>query len=565
MGFGLWVVAAGLLGAAALSVKEVAASRSLEAALYPPLSVLLALTFTVNLGYSLIKMQIQEPELRKPLTAAAGGSGRHTRRTLAIVAAVLVAGTAVRLINLANSPEWQLDEITYSAIARNLVLHHSLFLPLTISQPWQPFVYHPPFYLWLLADWYRIAGIGVTQSRILDTIAEMIALGLLSRMLTRLYGPGAAVFATILIVFDGWMLYVGRISYIENTCLVIMMTGLNLYVRALRTKTMGSYLAAGAVIGFAGVYNNDATYLIAVLVVHWLMTSRRDTRQHAAAVAAAVGMFVLYAIMMSKLFTVDGTNWWLHDTLVQLNRVTGGQKSAGTLNSPMQFVTLITQQYALFIPSVAAAAIATVVLLRRLLLCVWRRTWAPLGEERLVPAWAITAVMIFGAAGLHFSQYFVMFLLPLYSYLWVNMWPWLAARRDQLRGALIPALTAGLVLTGCVCAVARLNHNSSAFRQWQQYAAAKIPKNALLVAGTTGDPLAYVINQPFCSPGASMSPVCFYQAQYLITWQTTLQSANPLHLKKLAILLHDSHEIAAFHQFSGTITVYKITKHPEGG
>jgi cellulose synthase/poly-beta-1,6-N-acetylglucosamine synthase-like glycosyltransferase len=65
MGYGLYVLAAIVLGGGALVGKEVATSKSLEAALYPPLSILLGLTFTFNLGYSLTKMRIQEPELRR--------------------------------------------------------------------------------------------------------------------------------------------------------------------------------------------------------------------------------------------------------------------------------------------------------------------------------------------------------------------------------------------------------------------------------------------------------------------------------------------------------------------
>jgi 4-amino-4-deoxy-L-arabinose transferase-like glycosyltransferase len=556
MGFGLWVVAAGLLGAAALSVKEVAASRSLEAALYPPLSVLLALTFTVNLGYSLIKMQIQEPELRRPLLGPDGTPFARSRKAAALIVAVLIVGVAVRLYNVGNMPEWQLDEITYWSIGRQLVLYHSLNVPLAYQQVWQPFVYHPPFYLWLLADWYHMVGVGITQSRVLGVVSEMFAFGLLSRLLARLYGIHAAAFATTLMVFDGWMLYVGRISYIENTCLVIMMTGLLLFARAMRTGTMPSYFLAGAVIGFAGVYNNDAAYLVPVIVLHWLMSGRRDTREHVAAVASALAMFVLYAALMSILFTVSGKNWWWHDTYVQLRRVTGGQASAGTVSNPMQVFTLITKQYALFLPSLSLTLASAFILMRRLAYCARLRDWSPLGPERLLPAWTITALVIFGGAGLHFSQYFVMFLLPAYSYLWVNMWPWLAVRPR----ATIAAVMSAVVLVGCGTAVLRLRQDSNAFRSFQQYAATQIPKNDLVIAGTAGDPLAYLVNQRWCSPSTTISPECFGNASYLITWRTYLQPANPLNLWQLTVLLAASKDVATFHQFSGSITVCKIDR-----
>jgi hypothetical protein len=202
------------------------------------------------------------------------------------------------------------------------------------------------------------------------------------------------------------------------------------------------------------------------------------------------------------------------------------------------------------------AAGAVVLLVVRLVACARRRDLSPLGQEKLLPAWCITAICVFGPAGLHFSQYFVMVLLPIYSYLWVSVWPWLTRRPRAVVGAFAVAVIA----LGCGSALLRLRHDSNAFRQFQQYAATKIPRHDLVIAGTAGDPIAYVINQPWCSPGSDLSPVCFENAAYLVTWQTYLQSANPLHLAKLTILLRESRVVAEFHQFSGTITVWKIDR-----
>lgn len=550
-GYRLYALAAVVAACLTLSVREAIASRKLEAAIYPPFSLVLGVVFTLNLGLNLVMMPVRDPSLR----GADVQTFRKHRWALATVAVLLALGTLARLWDIGSRPEWQLDEITYWSIGRELVQNGTLNVPLAFQQVWQPFLYHPPFYMFLLASWYRLVGIGITQSRVLGVIGEMLAFALLARLLTRLYGARAATFATALIVFDGWLLYVGRISYIEDTCLLIMMIALSLYAWAVRTGGMLGYILAGAAMGCAAIFNQDAAYLIGVIAIHWLLV-RRDGRQHLAALAAAALVCAGYVAAMVRIYTIDGTDWWWHDTLVQILRLTGGQSSAGTLSNPRQFIALLGQQYDLFIPSVIVAAAGIVLLLVRLVACARRRNLSPLGEDKLLPAWCITAVGIFGPAGLHFSQYFVMVLLPIYAYLWVSLWPRLARRP----AVLVAAFSAIVIALGCGSAVLRLRQDSNAFREFQQYAATKIPPGDLVIAGTAGDPIAYVINQPWCSPGSDLSSFCFKNASYLVTWQTYLQSANPLHLEKLAILLRESRVVAEFHQFSGTITVRKIDR-----
>jgi hypothetical protein len=117
-----------------------------------------------------------------------------------------------------------------------------------------------------------------------------------------------------------------------------------------------------------------------------------------------------------------------------------------------------------------------------------------------------------------------------------------------------------LVALGCGSAYLRLRQDANAFRDFQHYAATQIPRHDLVVAGTAGDPLAYVISQPWCSPGAGLSAYCSAHASYVVTWQTFLQPPNPLHLMSLRLLLARSRPVAEFRQFSGTIIVWKVDR-----
>jgi 4-amino-4-deoxy-L-arabinose transferase-like glycosyltransferase/putative flippase GtrA/GT2 family glycosyltransferase len=551
------VVAALAFGSlAALAGREALRSRSAEGAAYPVAALALAGVFTFTLAAELLA---PGSDRDAPVWDAAARPPRPQPWRSArpwVIGAILAAGLIARLWDVGAAPEWQLDEITYASIAENLVRHGTLNVPLAFGQPFQPFLYHPPFYPYELAAWFRVAGQGITQARVLGALSVTVAFGLLARLLGRLYGQGAAAFATLLIMFDGWMLYVGRISYIENSVLVIMMCALLAYRRAAASGRMRDYVLAGLLTGAAGAFNYDAAYLLVVLAVHWLMV-RRDSRQHAAALGCAVLVMAADALALMRLYTVNGTDWWLHDTLVQVARLTGGQSSAGTITGPGQFLDLLARQYDLFLPSVLAAAAALGLLGWRLIRCARQRRLAPLGPDLLLPAWCIAAVCVFGPASLHFSQYFVMVLLPLYSYLWVSLWPVLRRARWQPAAAVFAVVVVAL---GCGSAVLRLRQDANAFRDFQQYAATRIPPGDLVVAGTAGDPIAYVISQPWCSPGTDLSAYCSAHASYVVTWQTFLQPPNPLRLRSLQALLGESRPVARFTQFSGTIVVWKVDR-----
>ncbi len=59
---------------------------------------------------------------------------------------------------------------------------------------------------------------------------------------------------TVTLAFDGWLLFVQRVSYVENTLMAIIVAGFLLYERALRRPPARRFALAGAMFGFAAVY-----------------------------------------------------------------------------------------------------------------------------------------------------------------------------------------------------------------------------------------------------------------------------------------------------------------------
>src|SRR5215467_388735 len=176
------------------------------------------------------------------------------RIAIAMLALVMALGTLLRLTGIGNRPGWQSDEPVYTDIARNVVLHGTLNEHIQVGLSWAPFLFHPPFYFLLLAGWFKLFGIGIPQGRMLSVLASMLMFGLLAVLIWRLHGRVVMVLTLILVIFDGWLLYVQRVSYIENTLILIVVAALVCYERALRRRSVAGFILTGALLGLVVVF-----------------------------------------------------------------------------------------------------------------------------------------------------------------------------------------------------------------------------------------------------------------------------------------------------------------------
>ena len=94
---------------------------------------------------------------------------------------------------------------------------------------------------------------------------------LLFRLLWKLHGSTKALFAVIPVVFDGWLMYIERVSYMENALMVLIVTGFLLYQRALEKPSALRFALAGAVIGFAGAFKQTGVYVLLAVLLCWLV------------------------------------------------------------------------------------------------------------------------------------------------------------------------------------------------------------------------------------------------------------------------------------------------------
>jgi 4-amino-4-deoxy-L-arabinose transferase-like glycosyltransferase len=462
-------------------------------------------------------------------------------------AAILVAGAALRFWSLATRPGWQYDEGVYTWVGRSLLQHGRLAEHVPYGQPWSPFLYQPPFYFDVLARWFALTGPGIYHARVLGVLCSLATLSLLFALLWRLHGPGAALLASAPIVLDGWLLYIQRISYIENMLLLLIVAGMLLYQVALERGTWQWFAAAGVLLGFATAFKYTGVSAVAAVLLCWLILGRRH-QGHLILLAAAAVTIGVYLWVMIRLYDSPGHDWFIHQTLVQVRRVLGLQSSGGTLNSPFKALHLLAAEYRVFLPSFAVAVASFVIGVRRLWACYKARDWEPLRGNALLFSWAATGVVIFGFSSLRFPQYFALILVPMYAYLWTELWHW------NRRRLVLTAIAGVAVLAGLVSFTARIGgYDDNVFAQAQTYAATQIPPGAVVIADeAVGD----LIQQPYCREQDTAA--CVSRASYAITWKTYLQSSFTLGDSAFHTLMTGAYPVQSFTGFNGTLTVWKL-------
>jgi 4-amino-4-deoxy-L-arabinose transferase-like glycosyltransferase len=477
------------------------------------------------------------------------GNGRPGL-VLAAFGVVLAGAAALRLWDLDSKPGWQSDETVYADIARNLATSGSLSEHIQYHEGWTPFLFHPPFYFLLLAGWFKLAGAGVVQARLLAVIASLLTLCLLMRLIWRLHGPVPALVTVAFVAFDGWLLFVQRVSYIENTLMVIIVAGLVLYERALRRPSARRFVIAGIVIGFAAVFKHTGAYMLLAVVLNWLII-RREKRNHWLLLAGAGSVIVAYLAVMIPLFDHGRHDWYLQQTLVQLQRVVGLRRSQGTLTSPGEFLHLIGHQYVIFAPSLAAALAGAGFITVR---CVRARSLDPVRHNSLLLSWAAAGVIVFGASAIRYQQYFELVLIPLYCVLWTEVCRWVRAHPRALpavavAGALVMA--AGL---GTFC-IRVLDHHDNVLEQARLYAERDIPQRSVVVAA---EEIGDEIPQQWCTP--ARAGVCGAAASYAITDTSYLQQAAPPADHAFWAMMAHATRVTTFTGFKESVTVWRLAR-----
>jgi 4-amino-4-deoxy-L-arabinose transferase-like glycosyltransferase len=461
-------------------------------------------------------------------------------------AGVLVAGTGLRLWHLGVSPAWQWDEAAYYRVSVN-VQHGMLSEHSVYGVPWEPFLWQPPFYFLLLSRWFSIVGASIYHARLLGVIATAAMQAVLFRLIWKIHGPKVALFAIVPVIFDGWLMYIERVSYIENVLLLIIVTGLLLYQRALENPSWQRFAMAGVIIGFAAIFKHTGAYVLVAVLLCWLIL-RRAHKEHLVLLVSALAVIVTYFAVMVKIFDVPGHDWYIGQTITQVRRVLALQQSGGTLTSPAGLLHLLVAQYRFFIPSVLIALAAFITVARRILQCYRVRSWEPAQGNALLFSWLVTGIVVFGASSLKYPQYFAVILIPAYCFIWTEVarWNWRPAWKSTVMATAVVAGLGSFLLT-----VPAFGVNTLA--QVQQYAATQIPAGGIVV---TEESIGDLIQQRWCT--VERATACLGAATYAITWRTYLYSSFNEGDPAFYEIMSGARRITSFSNSVGTATVWKV-------
>src|SRR3984957_1458726 len=441
----------------------------------------------------------------------------HLRLLTAAFGLVLLGGALFRFWSLSSRPGWQYDEGVYTGVAANLLQHGTVNEHITYGAPWAPDLYQPPFYFVVLARWFALTGVSIYHARILGVLCALGGLTLLWRVLLRVHGDRVALYAIVPIALDGWLLYVQRISYMENMLLLLVVAGMLLYQRALDRPTWARFVVAGLALGFAASFKYTGIYVIGAVLLCWLITNRGHLK-HLALLGCATVSLGSATLLEVLWYDTPGHDWWWQDTVVQLRRVLGIRQSGGTLTSPTAALHLLLSQYDVFAPSFLIALVTLVLALRRLWTCYMERDWRPVTGNPLLWSWMASAIVIFGFSSLRYPQYFTLILVPMYAWFWTETKNW----------RLPPLSRNVLVGVACLAGIASfcgrvVGYDDNVFADVQQYAAASIPSHADVIAD---EAIGDLISQPYCREQDTVP--CEDVASYAITWDTYLQTTREL-------------------------------------
>lgn len=465
----------------------------------------------------------------------------------ALPALVLLAAAVLRFWDLGHRPGFEWDEPVYANIGTSVAHGDGIFLKPSDGIDQAPYLYHPPFYFLLLGAWFRIAGAGIAQARIVAAVASLAVLAMLYVLMRRRWGRLALVPLAVLAT-DGWLIFSNRISWIENTMLVLAVGGILAYDHARRDGRTTWFAAAGALLGAACIYKHLGAYLLVAVGIAWLVT-RTQHRQHIVLFATAGAVVAVYLLAMLAIFGGD----YVDATAVQLERLTGRKEARGSIGGTGQVLDAITGPYKIYATTLGLTAASGLLLARRVFLLARRRFAPEAAGDPLLLGWAAAAIVSFAAMGLKMGHYFMLILIPLYLFTAAEVIPpavRLVRRGRAGRYAVLAA--AGLLVAVNLLTYERrfVAHSDNALAAVQRYTDTHLPPHALVL---TEESVGTMIRQPYCKFYRTV--FCLTRTGYVIVYLSLTQA--PPSDRRLSALVAASRPIARFEGWRELILVFR--------
>lgn len=470
---------------------------------------------------------------------------------IVLVSALLLLAAALRLWSIKTRPGFDWDEPVYAYIATSLADGDGLFLKPSFGVEREPYLFHPPFYFYLLAGWFKAFGAGIAQARVLAALASLVSFALLYPLVRRRWG-WAGLLVMAVLVTDGWLVFTNRVGWMENVMFIFVAGGMLAYDAALRRESRRLLVTAALLLGFATVFKHVGGYALLAVLIHWGLT-RRHSALHRQFFAIVTGVVAIYAVALIAATQTGGHNVFLDDVWVQLQRFVGVKSARGSIPASA-VVTALVGPYKVFFTTLLLSGAALLLVAWRTVQIARARGDASVVADPLLFSWALAAAIAFGALKLKMAHYFMMIEIPLLLYLASEVAAAMERRRERGRrgGVRLVVVACGLI----VCAnlvtfdLRFASRDDNALGATASYMEREAPPHALV---TTEESVGSIVPQPYCK--FTKVGECYWWTRYLIVYRSATQA--PPDKPMLNHLLRYAVPLARFDGFKERITVYR--------
>ncbi|BCL82296.1 hypothetical protein ccbrp13_47610 [Ktedonobacteria bacterium brp13] len=332
----------------------------------------------------------------------------------ALILLLTTLSTCLRVIAAFHTGT-EVDEPIYRFAAAYYLHHGFPAVRPALSEPVIPFLYHPPFALMLLGEWFRLWGSEtLLTGRMLSILCSGIVLILLYLFLLRAAGRAVAIVACLLIAIDPWLIFTNQAVYLENSQMLFCVFFAWSYWFACESDSgrererLGRYLLAGIFLGCAIIWKHIGGFLLISVLAQYLL-QRRHLRGHLLLLGVALLIMACYVFAMHCWFGAIYDN----ATMVQIDRTFWDRYSPGLNYSPWDAVQVIYTRYYIFpitiLVLVGGALLTTV--------CYYKYLFKkrPLTSgNTTVLTWALGGIIFAVVSSLKSPHYMVLWLIPLY-------------------------------------------------------------------------------------------------------------------------------------------------------
>jgi hypothetical protein len=261
----------------------------------------------------------------------------------------------------------------------------------------------------------------------------MIVLLLVFAVLHR-YGGAVALLGTLFVALDCWIVLTNRMDFLENMQLIPILVGVWFFLGANETGRTSTYVLAGLMFGLAIDFKHIGVYLVIATIATWLLV-RKDSRGYFWMLTTMALVVVAYVLGMGATFG----QVFFDQEFVQFNRLIGTTAGPGLNYGPVEAFQIIVDRYWVFVTTVVTLLFGWLYVVGRYLWLLFTHVQR---RHAVLLSWAFAGFAFAVASQLKSTTYLILWLMPLYMYLAVEISDWARDRSRVFVAALAVAFVA---------------------------------------------------------------------------------------------------------------------------